>query len=223
MTISDNDYKLLWGRAAGICSNPTCREELTVILEGNGSYNVGEMAHVIAKSSGGPRGVSGGGTDTYDNLILLCPTCHRKVDKSPDGQYPVNLLHEWKSDHEVAIRQAGKQLVFQSSLELKQLVFRLLKENKLLWHEFGPQSRVATADSGSNLYLIWSLRKLDTIVPNNRKIINSVEANLSLLSPDEHEVFLQFKMHANAFETNQYRRIDGYPQFPQRFAVLFSV
>jgi hypothetical protein len=49
MPISDNDVKLLWGRAAGICSNPTCRADLTVLLDKSNNYNIGEMAHVIAK------------------------------------------------------------------------------------------------------------------------------------------------------------------------------
>src|SRR2546428_9139485 len=106
MAISDADTKLLWGRAAGICSNPGCREGLTIILNEDRNYNVGEMAHVIAKKPGGPRGKSGGGADSYANLILLCPTCHTHVDKAP-GEYPEDLLKKWKSDHEGEIRKKG--------------------------------------------------------------------------------------------------------------------
>jgi 5-methylcytosine-specific restriction endonuclease McrA len=100
MATSDSDVKILWGRAAGICSNPDCRQDLTVILEQKGSYNIGEMAHVIARKPGGPRGKAGGGADDYANLILLCPTCHTRIDKAPEGEYPEPMLHEWKQEHE---------------------------------------------------------------------------------------------------------------------------
>src|SRR6185312_13137244 len=98
---------------------PHCRADLTVLLQGSGSYNVGEMAHIIAKSPDGPRGVAGGGADAYENLILLCPTCHRKIDKAPEGEYPVELLCAWKSEHESAIREAGQRRTFDSVSALK--------------------------------------------------------------------------------------------------------
>lgn len=223
MTISDNDYKLLWGRAAGICSNPDCREDLTILLEDTRAYNVGEMAHVIARSSAGPRGVPEGGSDTYDNLLLLCPTCHRKVDKAPEGTYPTEILHTWKSEHEASIRRRGGELKFDTNPALKQYVSRLLSENRVLWHQLGPHSEAALSDPGSNLHFVWQLRKLDAIVPNNRKIVNVIEANTSLLNDSEHAVFLVFKIHAQAFEAHQYRRVDTYPLFPKEFEEAFSV
>jgi hypothetical protein len=64
---------------------------------------------------------------------------------------------------------------------------------------------------------------LDTIVPNNQEIINLIEANIELLSPDELATFVTFKAHAGAFEANQYQRLDGYPRFPERFGQLFAL
>jgi hypothetical protein len=181
MAISDNTLKLLWGRAAGICSNPGCREDLTVLVEGSRSFNVGEMAHVIARSPEGPRGESGGGSDEYENLVLLCPTCHRTVDKAPKRIYPPALLHQWKADHERAVRASCANRVFSSAQELKTFVASALAENHALWRQMGPSSEAATTNPGSNLHEAWTLRKLDTIVPNNTKIVNAVEANIQLL------------------------------------------
>jgi hypothetical protein len=217
MAISDNTAKLLWGRAAGICSNPGCRNDLTVLIEGNRSFNVGEMAHVIARSPEGPRGEVSGGSDEYENLVLLCPTCHRTVDKAPDGTYPPDVLHRWKAEHERAIRASGSNRVFRSSPELKAFVARALAENNAIWRSIGPRSEAATTDPGSNLHEAWALRKLDTIVPNNTKIINAVEANLGLLSHEETLAFFDFKSHAAAWERHQYQRLDTYPQFPVHF------
>lgn len=217
MAISDNAVKLLWGRAAGTCSNPVCRIDLTVSLHDGRGFNVGEMAHVIARSPAGPRGVAAGGDDEYENLILLCPTCHRTVDKAPAGTYSVEMLHRWKHDHEKNVRANGAAMRFQSAVELKSYVARLLCENKALWSSLGPQSLVAQNDPGSNMHEVWVLRKLDTIIPNNIKIINAVKSNLALLNAVEMESFFQFKNHAQAFEQHQYKRLDAYPLFPFGF------
>jgi hypothetical protein len=221
MTIPDSDTKLLWGRAAGICSNPDCRTDLTVVLTEGDSFNVGEMAHVIARQPGGARGIHGGGSNTYDNLILLCPTCHRRVDKAPVGIYTTEKLHQWKAQHEENVRKLGSELKFASTQALKDYVTRLLLENRNIWQQLGPHSDTANSDPGSNLYLVWNYRKLDTIVPNNRKIMNAVVANQSLLSLDEYEVFVSFKTHALAFEAHQFARTDAYPLFPIAFAEVF--
>ncbi|NOI83065.1 HNH endonuclease [Vibrio tubiashii] len=101
--ISDKDIKILWGRASGICSNPTCRKELTRILEFEKSTSIGEMAHIIARSEGGPRGVEGGGSNSYENLVLLCPTCHTEADKAPE-EFPIEMLHSWKKQTESLVR-----------------------------------------------------------------------------------------------------------------------
>ncbi len=222
MPISDADYKLLWGRAAGICSNPECLTDLTVMLEGGNGFNFGEMAHIIARSAGGPRAQGGKGQDSYANLILLCPICHRKIDKAPEGTYPEQMLHDWKQQHEKRIRNIGSTESFETSSHLKNAVTRLLMENNQLWQELGPKSEVAERDPSSNMYVIWNLRKLDRIVPNNRKIMNLIDNNGKLITNDEYLEFLKFKSHALAFEEHQYHRLDSYPLFPQSFAEAFK-
>lgn len=217
MAISDNTAKLLWGRAAGTCSNPTCRTDLTILLKDGRGFNVGEMAHVIASSPTGPRGVGTSGSDEYQNLILLCPTCHRVVDKAPAGTYSAAMLHQWKQDHEKSVRSNGNALSFENVAELKTYVARLLYENKALWSSLGPHSLIAQNDPGSNMHEAWELRKLDTIVPNNTKIINAIEANITLLNSTESAPFFNFKIHSQAFERHQYARLDNYPKFPVEF------
>ena len=193
-----------------------------MILEEEGAYNIGEMAHIIARSPEGPRGKADAGTDIYGNLILLCPTCHTMIDKAPAGQFPEQLLHRWKRDHENSIRLGGTERRFKSFRELKKFVGALLRENHALWSTFGPKSKTALADPGSNLHIVWTLRKLDRIVPNNRKILNAIEANQQFLDAEALEAFIRFKLHAGAFEANQYGRVDDYPTFPETFADIFK-
>ena len=222
MAISDPDTKMLWGRAAGICSNPTCKADLTALVE-QYNYNVGEMAHIIAKSAKGPRGDSAGGSDSYDNLILLCPTCHRHIDKSPDGTHTVEQLHDWKKRHEDSIRARASELRFSDRNGLVEAVSRILIENRIIWMEYGPESIPAQNDPGSNAHRIWNLRKLDTVIPNNNKIINMVENNSSLIDASDYQEFIYFKNHAKCFEQNQYTRLDHYVTFPQSFAKAFGL
>lgn len=222
MAIPDGDMKVLWGRAAGICSNPICRADLTILLESRSVFNVGEMAHIIARSEDGPRGIIGGGTNNYDNLILLCPTCHRKIDKAPDGEYTEVMLHEWKSNHETCIRTSGKERIFDSFEGLKRYIRPLMFENRSLSKTFGPNSEAANSDPTSNLQTVWTLRKIDKVVPNNKKIENAIQANIELLDPEALDAFMDFKMHATAFEQHQYNRLDTYPTFPKCFEEIFA-
>ena len=62
MSISAKDVKKLWGLAAGRCSRPGCAEVCIKFLADDPTV-IGEMAHVIAKSPAGPRGVVAGGED----------------------------------------------------------------------------------------------------------------------------------------------------------------
>ena len=83
MALSLPDTKLLWGRAAARCSRDGCGRDLTRCNQGQ-HYILGEQAHVTGQSPAGPRPIQQGGPDTYENMILLCPTCHTEIDKKPD-------------------------------------------------------------------------------------------------------------------------------------------
>lgn len=102
MSIGLPDTKLLWGRAGGLCS--ICKIKLSEDKKtSNEAFPFGEQAHIVAEEEGGPRGKSPLSLDqrnSYHNLILLCPTHHTKIDKAPD-EYPVELLHQLKSQHEL--------------------------------------------------------------------------------------------------------------------------
>jgi len=75
------------------------------------SVVIGEMAHIVAEESDGPRGkspLSKAQRNSYANLILLCPTHHTRIDKVPTGalEYPVEVLHDTKVQHEEWVRES---------------------------------------------------------------------------------------------------------------------
>lgn len=101
--------KLLWGRAAGRCAMPDCRVELFVTED---NYDpvcvIGEMGHIAASSNAGPRAnveIDLRIRDKYENLILLCRNCHRKID-TLKLSYPHERLFEIKASHEAWVRTA---------------------------------------------------------------------------------------------------------------------
>ncbi|MEZ8491252.1 HNH endonuclease signature motif containing protein [Vibrio splendidus] len=222
MAIGSVDTKILWGRAGGRCSKPGCEEDLTSLVA-NGNYVVGEMAHVIGSKPKAARGTPEGGADTYDNLILLCPTHHTHIDKAPDGTYPVEMLHEWKEQHEAEINNAGKVTKFDDFGKLHLAIARMLIANKSVFDTYGPSSEIAQKDPGSNAHLIWELRRIDQIIPNNRKILNLLDANEELIEDVSIiRAIEKFRTHAESYEKHIYQRLDSYQLFPSEFSEVFS-
>jgi hypothetical protein len=99
VSISVESRKRLWGRSGGKCA--ICREALFVVAAGYDTI-VGQEAHIIARSPGGPRRdfmTALTKIDDYSNLVLLCPTDHAIVDAQP-AQWTVERLLEVKTAHE---------------------------------------------------------------------------------------------------------------------------
>jgi hypothetical protein len=103
VALNDPDMKILWSRSAGLCAFPDCREILVRFSKtDNGLYQIGEQAHLIARSLKGPRGkglLALDARDSYENHILLCPTCHAEIDTN-QGDYPIDRLAAFKLEHE---------------------------------------------------------------------------------------------------------------------------
>lgn len=216
MAIKEKDIKKLWGLAAGRCSRPGCDESCIRFLSSDPTV-IGEMAHVIAHSPVGPRGSATGGADTYENLILLCPTHHTEIDKAPPGTLAVETLLDWKKRHEAEVSDAFRSPIFSSRFELATYIRKLLIENRAAWTTYGPESCVAKQNPLSNLYIVWELRKLDTIVPNNRHIVNAIKRNSQLVDAEGYTAACSFIEHAEGFEQSCYDRKEGVPRFPAEF------
>lgn len=222
MGLSEKDIKKLWGLAAGRCSFPNCNIDCLIFIDDNDPTVIGEMAHVIAKKAKGPRGVPEGGNDTYENTILLCPTHHTLIDKAPEGAFPKEMLLEWKSNHEKLVRDSLKVRKYPSSIEMAKAIKRLLIENHRIWYEFGPESESAKKNPLSNLYKTWELRKLATIVLNNKKIIGIMRNHEEFFEIEDYEVCCEFMEHAIVFEQSCYSRIEGAKRFPLKFSEVIN-
>lgn len=113
MGISVVDRKLLWGRAGNRCAWGGCDQRLGVdlrtpesaLLQQHGAV-IGEEAHIRSSRREGPRHdpeYPNEKLDTYDNLILLCPTHHTTIDKEGGAAWSIDEVQRMKTDHERAI------------------------------------------------------------------------------------------------------------------------
>lgn len=99
----------LWGRAAARCV--LCSEWL---IDGTHFWHdipVGELAHVVAASSGtnAPRGsapLDESERAQEENILLLCHSCHRVIDSEAHrDKYTVDFLKARKAEHERRVRE----------------------------------------------------------------------------------------------------------------------
>jgi hypothetical protein len=100
----------LWAKAAGRCE--LCAAYL---LDGADSFwhavPVGQIAHIVGASSGknAPRGESdltANDRAVEDNLLLLCYSCHKRIDdKAYRDKYTVEFLTQKKQQHERRVRE----------------------------------------------------------------------------------------------------------------------
>lgn len=220
MALSLPDTKLLWGRAAGRCSRDGCGCDLTRSNQGQ-HYILGEQAHVTGQSPAGPRPIQQGGPDTYDNMILLCPTCHTEIDKKPD-LFPQDMLLAWKKKHEEAVAAYGLGQPYSSNEEFTSAIKAILDENYVFFKEYGPKSDIAEANPSSNAYKLWEIGRAAKLVPNNVRILNMLETNANLLTLEQKAAVPAFIAHAEGFAHHVHERLDHYPLFPAAFAEAFK-
>lgn len=101
-SISRKTSLFLHVRAGGRCEFDNCNEYLLEHKPTGTPGYYAEQAHIWAFSQQGPRGKGAKRpTDIHhiDNLMLLCPGCHKKIDDEP-ALYPVEVLRKFKQDHE---------------------------------------------------------------------------------------------------------------------------
>ena len=123
MGIKQKDIKLLWGRSGNRCA--ICRTELTQDKSAiTSSFTLGEQAHIVGEKESSARSISpltADQRDSYHNLILLCPTHHTEID-SNETDWPVERLHQVKSEHELWVTETLSETIDHSRLAKQAIV-----------------------------------------------------------------------------------------------------
>lgn len=137
MAFQQKDLKILWGKAAGICSMPDCRKKLVADASeavSSKAILLGENCHIVAESEGGPRGESDlceTDRNRYPNLILLCANHHTIIDQDPSS-WSIEKLHQIKADHEIWVETQLTDINMSSSDELYSQLVNSATENLYL-------------------------------------------------------------------------------------------
>jgi hypothetical protein len=217
MAISNRVVRLLLSRSGGFCQYPGCQRDLFYFFDDGQISSIEELAHIIAQSQQGPRGSQVEDEtqiDEFDNIILLCPNCHTLIDKNP-SQFPIELLREWKRNHQSKVESCFLFPVFNSRQELKKELDKLLIRNRTIYDTYGPHS--SNNHPLTDAADMWQIKVLQIIIPNNQRIVDLLTVNEALLSPDEKAVVQQFIIHKEAFEYNHVSgdKNSSAPLFPE--------
>jgi len=188
----------LFSEATGHCQRPECLRPLFP-AEMGGDKHIAEMAHVIPHGDTGPRHIERPvgvfQADSFENLILLCPSCHTIVDKDPEGYTRATLLG-WKSNHLASLALAQGIRAYENRSQVRQAVVAAMAENKAVWNEFAPSdgSRFEY-NPESEATKTWEQRMRGVILPNHFRILAIIKANLHHLTDIEQQIFAQYQEH----------------------------
>jgi hypothetical protein len=182
------------------------------------------MAHVVAAEDGGPRAnpqMTPVERGSYDNLILLCPTCHTIVDKAPSS-FPESKLREWKDNHTKRIAELFGEVPYATRSEARKRVEPLLAENKLVFESCGPETDGRFDPEGEQPRR-WVMKLLSTIIPNNRRILRILDMNRALLTSRECVTVTRFRQHVTDLEARHVAGDDtgGTETFPAELSSVF--
>ena len=103
MAISKTVERALFQKSGNRCAFPKCTSRLiSPDSPPDAPIPTSNIAHIVGEKLDSPRGnypLSVEKRNDYSNLILLCLEHHTVIDTHPD-EYPVEMLREWKRNHE---------------------------------------------------------------------------------------------------------------------------
>lgn len=219
----DQHTKLkLFADSGGYCQNPDCNTNLFLAV-GATEFHIAEMAHIISVGDDGPRSddtIEKEVKGDFSNLILLCPTCHTKIDKA-EVEFPESLIKIWKKNHGQKINSLFNIKHYNTRLEARKSILPILNQNRTIFETYGPLTD-ERFNPESEIPKIWLSKIHQHILPNNRKLVALFDTNYSLLSMEEIETIELFRLHVLDFESKHINNeeINGL-QFPQKLNQVF--
>jgi hypothetical protein len=133
MAITDKTRKILWAKSGNMCA--ICKVKLTS-KDGDievADFVLGIECHIISSKNSGPRHRPLlTDYDTYDNLLLLCPNDHRRIDELVK-RYPLEKVRQIKNEHEAWVDQhLTKKKIPPKAAPKSEILHRIIKGKQLL-------------------------------------------------------------------------------------------
>ena len=105
-SVKDGVRKMLYANSGNVCAMYGCRKKLV----SDNTANIAEICHIEAVNENGARynsNLTDEYVNSYENLILLCPGCHKIIDDKANAElYTVEYLKRMKQIHEDKVREA---------------------------------------------------------------------------------------------------------------------
>lgn len=220
--LKDDDDRRLFSESAGTCL--LCQQSLFPLSRGGRSIPIVERAHIVAHSPSGPRGTAPIKVDVDEpaNLVLLCPTCHTKVDKAP-ADYPAESLHELKGRRAAAVARVGGLVIFTTRADARAAAELLLRRNRTTFERFGPDREdgsFSTLEGPDK----WRELVLAEIVPNNEVLVAMVEVNAALTTDADHQAAELLRAHTRDLGAKHRGEplLAPAPRFPPAAETIFA-
>lgn len=221
------DTKLrLFSDAAGHCQRPECLQPLFPPELGRNRH-IAEMAHIISHGETGPRNeerpAEGFEVNSFENLILLCPTCHKIVDKDPVG-YSRSTLLGWKNNHSASLALKQKIFAYAERHQVRDAIVVAMNENKAVWQEFAPYDGMSFEyNPESENAKTWTQRMRSVILPNHFRIQAIIKANLHLMTEAEGQILARYQEHIRGLSERHICGISGGAiRYPEEMETIFA-
>jgi hypothetical protein len=114
--------KMLFALSRNICYYPACEQPLA---DRRWPAVMADVAHIRGEKPGSARYDQTMDDETrraFENLMLLCPSCHRRIDTLERDEHPVERLEKIKLEHE---ERSGDARVWTTDEELSRFVVLL--------------------------------------------------------------------------------------------------
>lgn len=103
--VKENVRRLLYANSGNVCAMYGCNNPLVYA----NTASINEICHIEAVNEDGARynpNLTDDYVNSYENLILLCPTCHNTIDnKQNENFYSVSYLKKMKQFHEQQVQE----------------------------------------------------------------------------------------------------------------------
>lgn len=113
----------LYGLSMNRCAMPGCD---TAIIDAQTNTIVGEVCHIKAQNTGGPRHDDGQSPEErhgFENLVLMCSVHHKIIDAKENlAEYTVERLREIKADHERKGKESSESPPSLTKAQLNELI-----------------------------------------------------------------------------------------------------
>jgi hypothetical protein len=130
------------------------------------------------------------------------------------------MIVAWKRDHATKLRSVLGVVRFDTRADVRQAIEGRLRENWTIFNKYGPHIEAAL-DPENGAAERWRRKVLSRIIPNNRRILAQLDANIHMLKSDEVDVLEDFRQHVDDLEARHLAEYgEGGEMFPDGMRMM---